>query len=416
MTQTIVVKRFGGTVRAVTSKSYLHRAAICAALAEGESTLVHTDLCRDTEATVAALTALGAKIRTENGITRITPMPLSPHLPTGPLACGESASTFRFLIPLVAAMGGGGLQGEGRLLDRPLAPIADCLAPHGISLKREGSSLLVCGKPLASGEFHLAPDVSSQFTSGLLLTLPMLAGESRIVLEGAPVSRPYVTMTRAVQKAFGFDSTETENGYLVMGGQRGRAIEYTVEGDYSNAAFFLAAGAIGKDSVSVKGLEQHSLQGDRAILPILREFGAEYAFLDDTVTVTPATLRATDIDASDIPDLVPILSVVAACAEGKSRFFGVGRLRAKESNRLQGIIEMLTALGAHAESDGEILTVRGTKHFRGATVSSQNDHRLAMSAAIAAIRANGAVTIDASEAVSKSYPHFFEDFASLNVN
>ena len=321
------------------------------------------------------------------------------------------------MIPVLALFGGGRFRCEGRLIDRPIGPIADCFAPFGLSFRREGDCLCLSGKPLSPGSFSIASSVSSQFTSGLLLALPVLSSDSLILpsgkREGKEVSRPYISMTREIQAAFGFHSEETPDGYLVRGGQRGRARTYEIEGDWSNAAFFLTAGAIGRESVTVTHLCEHSLQGDAAVLSLLAAFGARTSLQNGSATVFPSELRGTDIDASDVPDLVPILSVAAAAAEGKSRFFGVSRLRAKESDRLRAVIDMLASLGVHAESDGEILTVEGRGRLTGGCVDAYGDHRLAMSAAVAAVRAREKVDIIGAESVSKSYPAFFEDYESL---
>lgn len=419
MTKTVHIQTLRGRVRAISSKSCMHRALISAALSDGESLLLHTDLCRDTEATLACLQTLGAGIERVPEGTKITGMKIEPRVIGEPLCCGESASTLRFLIPVLALFGGGKMRGEGRLLDRPISPIAECFAPYGLSFRREGELLVLSGEVLRAGTFCIAPTVSSQFTSGLLLALPTLKGDSLILpdgkREGKEVSRPYLSMTREIQDAFGFQTEETPDGYFVRGGQRGRARTYTVEGDWSNAAFFLVAGAIGGECVTVTHLSQPSLQGDSAVMTALREFGCDCRFEKGEATAYPSSLRGADIDATDTPDLVPVLSVAAACAEGRSRFFGVGRLRAKESDRLRAVIEMLSALGVHAESDGEILTVDGAPHLSGGCVDAYGDHRLAMSAAIAAVRAEGAVEIIGAESVAKSYPAFFEDYASLAV-
>ncbi len=417
MIKSLNVKRFGGAVRAISSKSCMHRALIAAALSEGESTLLHTDLCRDTEATLSSLASLGARAERIEGGTRIVGMDLSPRTIDEPLLSGESASTLRFLIPVLALFGGGRFVCEGRLIDRPIGPIADCFAPFGLSFHREGHCLCMTGKPLTAGTFSIASSVSSQFTSGLLLALPVLSSDSLILpsgkREGREVSRPYISMTREIQAAFGFHSEETPDGYLVGGRQRGRARTYEIEGDWSNAAFFLAAGAIGKESVTVTHLAEKSLQGDAAVLSLLREFGAKTSFQNGSATVYPSDLHGIDVDASDVPDLVPILSVVAAAAEGRTRFFGVSRLRAKESDRLAAVIAMLSSLGVHAESDGEILTVDGRAHWTGGCVDAYGDHRLAMSAAAAAVRAEGKISIVGAESVAKSYPAFFDDYELL---
>lgn len=413
MTKRVKVKSFGGRVRAISSKSYMHRASIAAALSEGESTLLHTDLCRDSEATLLSLSALGARTEKLEGGTRVHGMRLDGRSIEEALICRESASTLRFLIPLLALFGGGRMACEGRLLDRPFAPIANALAPHGITLRREGDFLCVAGAKLASGTFHLTPTLSSQFTSGLLFALPVLAGDSCIHIEGREVSRPYIAMTREVQAAFGFRSEEREDGYFIPGNQRGCARTYEIEGDFSNAAFFLTAGAIGSECVTVTHLKENSLQGDAAVLSLLESFGAKVSFENGSATVYPSDLRGTDIDAADVPDLVPVLSVAAAASVGDTRFFNVSRLREKESDRLLAVIRMLDAFGVSAESDGQILTVHGTGRLTGGCVDSFGDHRLAMSAAVGAVRATGAVDILFAECVQKSYPAFFEDYASL---
>ncbi len=411
-----------GVVPAVSSKSHVHRLLICAALS-GDTCLVrHTAPCQDITATVRCLQALGAQCRTVEGGTEVTGIggifPLSPRT----LACGESGSTLRFLLPMLAMCGGGVCQGQGRLMQRPVTPLSSCLAPHGISLQTKDDIMTVScqGEGLKNGGvFRIASDVSSQFISGLLLTLPLAKGDSRIVMEGARVSAPYIALTRAVQSMFGIKSEETADGFLVFGGQQYRlnpcyGDAVTAEGDWSGAAFFLAAGAVGKKPVSVSGLSDATAQGDAAIMSILQRFGALCEMHQGIATVTPAPLRGITVDAAPIPDLVPILSVVASEAEEDSHFLHIERLRGKESDRVQGIINLLHAFGKRAYVDGDALTVCGT-HSQTTTkscieVDPMGDHRLAMSAAVAALTAPSCTLIRNSDCVKKSYPDFFERF------
>jgi 3-phosphoshikimate 1-carboxyvinyltransferase len=269
---------------------------------------------------------------------------------------------------------------------------------------------------LKPGRYTLDGGVSSQFISGLLFALPLLGGDSELYLTGRVESAPYIALTLDMLEQFGVKADAFEAGYRIPGGQKYRSPgTVRVEGDWSNAAFWLGAGAIGPkgEPLACTGLELSSRQGDRAITGLLRRFGARVEENGSTVTVFGGPLRGTDVDARDIPDLVPILAVVAAAAEGETRIYGAARLRAKESDRLNTVTALLTALGAEARETDDGLFITGGSALTGGEASAGGDHRIAMAAAVAATVCAGPVTLRGGQAVNKSYPGFFADFRAL---
>ena len=402
-----------GEVKIPASKSQAHRLLICAALGTGETLLRCDGISRDIAATAACLRALGADIREEPGCLRVRPIRA---LPAGEcvLPCGESGSTLRFLLPVVGALGARAVfVREGRLPQRPLAPLDAELAAHGMTLREEGT-LLRCAGKLRSGDYSLPGDVSSQYISGLLLALPLLDGESRLTVTGKRESAAYITMTEQALALAGISIGKHNTGYIIQGGQRGRLPEtLEVEGDWSNAAFFLVLGALSPDGVLVRGTDSGSAQGDRAVLDILRAFGAEVTETAGGVLARRGALRGQTVDAAPIPDLIPVLSVLAAVSEGETRIVNAGRLRLKESDRLRSTTAMLRALGAEIEELPEGLVIRGLPRLAGGAAESAGDHRIAMSAAVAASVCAGPVTVRGAECTAKSYPRFWEDLESL---
>ena len=413
MNKTILPGARTGEVHIPASKSQAHRMLLCAAMGEKEVTLRCRGLSKDILATVACLKALGASVDAEGEVLHLRPVSAPPP-GLCLLPCGESGSTLRFLLPLVGALGASAVfEREGRLPERPIEPLGRELCRNGMDIRSDGARLS-CSGQLRPGAFSLPGNISSQYISALLMTLPLLEGESTLHIEGALESAAYVAMTEEVLRLGGVQTEKTGAGYRIPGGQHCRfAPELSVEGDYSNAAFFLCAGALSERGIRVTGLDPQSRQGDRAIVPLLEEMGAQVASDGSSVTVKRDALHGITIDASPIPDLIPVLSVVAAAASGETRVIHAQRLRLKESDRLHSTTQMLRALGAEAEELPDGLVIRGGRTLAGGTVDACGDHRIAMSAAVAGGICRGAVTICGSECVQKSYPDFWTDFQQL---
>lgn len=373
----------------IPSKSQAHRLLICAAFADGPTRILCPETNRDMDATAACLNALGADIQhtPEGYLVQPVVTPRRDAL----LPCCDSGSTLRFLLPIVGALGAEAtFLLEGRLPQRPLSPLWEEMERMGCTLSRPTDNTILCSGRLRPGSYQMDGGVSSQFITGLLLASALLPGESDLTLLGTVESVPYIHMTQQVMELFGTPSPN----YRVSGGRPFRSPgTVVVEGDWSNAAFFLAAKALGCH-VNVQGLSSDSVQGDRAV-----------------ETLLPALKENVTIDAAHIPDLVPILAVAAACSQG-AIFTHIRRLRMKESDRVASIIDMLTALGGRAQADADTLTVYGTG-LTGGTVDSRNDHRIAMAAAIAATQCREPVTILDAQCVQKSYPRFFEEYRRL---
>lgn len=403
----------GRVTRVMPSKSQTHRALICAALAEEPCLIRSAALSADARATARCLRALGAEIEETAEGLRVTP--IRQIKARALLDCGESGSTLRFLLPVAAALGADcAFTGRGKLKDRPLSPLYEELISHGAALSAPGMFPLTCGGQLCSGSYALAGNVSSQFISGLLMALPRLPGDSTITVTGPLESRSYIDMTLEALRQFGVTATETAEGFSVPGNQVFRSPgEVSIEGDWSGAAFWLAAGALSPDGVECGPLNPASSQGDRTIAALLTRFGARVEQRENAVSVCAAPLHGIEIDAADIPDLVPVLAVVAAAARGETRIHPIARLRLKESDRVEAVLALLHALGAKAEAAENELVIRGNGALRGGTVDAFGDHRIAMAAAVAGSAASGPVTILGAQAVDKSYPGFFEQFAAL---
>ena len=402
-----------GEVLIPASKSHAHRMLMLSALSENDSRLRCRGLSKDILATMDCLRALGAEIREEEGLLLIRPIR---DVPEGErvLPCGESGTTLRLLLPLVGALGAEAVfLRKGRLPQRPLAPLDRELCRHGMRLTEEGDALHVEGQ-LLSGDYSLPGNISSQFISGLLLALPFLQGESRLTVEGKVESAGYLRMTEQTCVMAGVTIEKEGQNYRISGGQRSRiAGAQAVEGDWSNAAFFLCAGALSEKGVRVMGLSLQSRHGDRAVLELLRRFGAEVREEADGVLVRRGQLRGIEIDASPIPDLIPVLSVLAAFCEGETRVYNAGRLRLKESDRLKTTAALIRALGGEAEEEPEGLVICGKGGLHGGEAESFNDHRIAMAAAVASCGCEAPVVLHGSECVEKSYPVFWQDWDGL---
>ena len=409
-----------GTLTPPPSKSAAHRALICAALA-GSSTVDGVLPSEDMRATLRAVQALGTQAETAGEQVRFGARQPSAPGGSAPVTvdCGESGSTLRFFIPLFAALGIDTVfTGSGRLPQRPLGVYADCLPPHGVTFTppANGDSLpLRVSGQLCGGEFALPGNVSSQFITGLLFALPLCREDSIIRLTTPLESAGYVDMTLAALRQAGITVEAAADGWRIPGGQAYRPADYTVEADWSQAAFLLAAGALAGD-VRLHGLSLPSAQGDSAALDLFRRFGADITVDGSGIRCRRAPLHGIDIDAAQIPDLVPILAITAAFAEGTTRIFHAERLRIKESDRLAAVADGLKRLGAQVEETADGLCIHGGRPLTGGVVDGYNDHRIVMSMAVAALRCAGPVTICDAQSVVKSWPDFFTDFTRLGGN
>ena len=402
-----------GEVRIPASKSQAHRLLICAALSREETRIRCDGLSKDILATIACLRAMGAEIREEGDALCVRPIRDIPGAEVL-LPCGESGSTLRFLLPVVGALGiRGHFLREGRLPERPLAPLDRELSAHGMELREEESNLHVQGK-LCPGAFRLPGNVSSQYISGLLLALPLLGGESSLLVEGTIESAAYIQMTENALILSGVSYMKEDNKYFIPGHQRpALGGELSVEGDWSNAAFFLCMGALSEKGLLVRGLDPASPQGDRAVLELLSRFGAELQIGEDGISVRKGSLRGIEIDAAPIPDLIPVLSVLASGAQGDTVIRNAGRLRLKESDRLKTTAELLQSLGGSVEELADGLVIHGSGSLTGGAAESFGDHRIAMSAAVAVCLCREPVALSGAECVAKSYPRFWEDWDRL---
>ena len=416
MNITIYPGRLSGRVTVPASKSAAHRALIGAALGDGQIGLGINRLNADLRATIDCLQRLGmaSDYFDEDGILAIQPIPSAPNLARAltsclgcPIAstvdfdrvieldCGESGSTLRFMLPVVCALGvKARFVGRGRLPERPNAALVEALRAHGASIDSDRLPMNVSGA-LTGGVYTLPGNVSSQYITGLLFALPLLSEDSEIRLTTPLESAAYVDMTLDMLARFGIAVEADSAGWRVPGGQRyhlaGAGRGLTVEGDWSAAAFWLAANAMGSE-VEVRGLSDATAQGDRAVLRLLGQ---------------------REIDASGVPDLVPALAAAAAVLPQTTIITGAARLRLKESDRLRAVADMIGTLGGRVRVKADGLIIDGGLPLHAGAIDGANDHRIVMAGAILALSAEGPVTITGAEAVSKSYPDFFEHFKSL---
>ena len=394
-------KKLSGKVTVPPSKSVAHRMIIAAALAEGRSEISNLYPSADILATMDCMRNLGAQIDFSGDTAVINGIGNAPE--TASLDCNESGSTLRFLIPVACALGvKTEFIGSGRLPQRPITPYLEEFPKHGITFDYNNTMPFSVSGKLTGGKFYVDGGISSQFITGLLFALPLLEEDSEIVLTSHLESKPYVDITLGTLRDFGCEVTENENGYFIKGKQKYKPFCGVVEGDYSQAAFFEVADALGSD-IEISGLNVNSFQGDKKIVEISREI----------VYNENGVLKPFDIDCSDIPDLVPILSVLATFCQGKSRITNVARLRIKECDRLSAMAQCLNRIGGKVTEHSDSLEIEGVGTLEGGEVESFNDHRIAMSMAVAATRCKGSLTIKGAECVRKSYPDFFEVYEKL---
>lgn len=414
MNTEIIPEKLHGSIKAISSKSHVHRLLIAAALAENPSSITVERASDDINATADCLIALGADIKKVGNQFKINPIKNKKQCAL--LKCGESGSTLRFLIPIAGALGVDAVfERLGRLSERPLSPLKEELLKKGQVLKdSEGGFLKTSGK-LFGGEYYLPGNVSSQFITGLLFALPLCEKDSFIHITTEVESRGYIDLTLDVLKSFNIDIKSEKDGFSIKGNQKYIAPEENIsQGDWSNSGFWLTAGAFSEKGIEVEGLSLNSSQGDKEILNILKKFGAYIEESNGKIFVRESKLRGTFIEASQIPDIVPEVALLGALAEGRTVITGAERLRIKECDRLEALEKGLNALGAKVKQTENGLIIDGVKELNGGKVSSFNDHRMAMLFAVAAVKCKNPVIIENSQAVKKSYPDFFEDFKKLN--
>ena len=401
-----------GTVKAPPSKSDVHRAIICAALSGGQCTISPVALSEDIKATIRCVESLGAVTNIENEVLTVDGSRMFENK-EAQLDCSESGSTLRFMIP-VAAAGGvtATFTGKGRLPERPIGIYAEALPKAGVEFSCDCGLPLTISGQLKGGVFKIPGDVSSQFISGLLFALPLLKRDSDIVLTSPIQSVGYINMTIRTMAQFGIEVDATDTGWHVRGQQHYIPSDYTTDGDWSQAAFYMVSGAIGGE-ITVDGVNTNSAQGDRKIAELLREFGAEVIQDASSVTVKKSALSAIEIDAKNIPDLVPVLAVCAAFARGTTKIINAERLRIKESDRLKTTAELLKSLGAKVTEQSGGLEIEGIRQLDGGSVNGYNDHRIVMSAAVCAACCKGEIICTDALSINKSYPDFYRDYNSV---
>lgn len=409
-----------GTVSIPPSKSIAHRAVIAAALSGEDCTIENVAMSEDILATVRCMRELGAKCRVNSKSMTIKISGKKTYRPKDmiTLDCGESGSTLRFLIPVALSRGVPvKFVGHGRLMQRPLTPYLNIFKERGISFAA-GDNCIILNGSLKSGSYSIAGNVSSQFITGLLFALPALRGDSEILVSGELESKGYVDLTIDVLSKFGIKIDNYKYKlFRIRGGQKYKSCgEIKIEADYSQAAFFLVADAIGC-SVECMNLNPDSLQGDKAIIDIIKSSGARIVKGPNggLMAKKTAVMHGITVDARDIPDLVPITAVLCSFLSGQSRIINAGRLRLKESDRLKSTASELSRLGVDIKAERDGLVINGRELLEANVCSSWNDHRIAMAVAIAACRAEGDVEITgAGKAVKKSYPDFFEVYDRLS--
>lgn len=413
-------KPFSGSITIPPSKSISHRALLAAGLSDTRCHIMSALDADDIEATLDCLLSLGvesqvAKSTTTNLALDINIEGNGAQWEKKSVVCSrESGSTLRFMIPIAMVTDGERIfEGEGRLVERPITPYIDMFDKIGIKYEYDGRLPLKVEGALKNGTFVVPGNISSQFITGLLMALPVIEGDSEIVIEGELESASYVELTLDVLDAFGVSIDETKTGYRIRGGQTYTGCTYEVEGDFSQAAFFIAAGLLGEEPLTLKGLSKTSKQGDRAMIDIVKSMGGVIDWQDDDLIVHPSQLHGAIVDLKDCPDLGPIVSVLGALADGRTTVINAERLRIKESDRLAAMTSELKKLGAHIDETPDGMIIEGVKSLMGAKVESWNDHRIVMALTVAGIKTFGSIRIDGAEAVKKSYPGFFEDVKML---
>ena len=403
-----------GIIAPPSSKSYAQRAIALALLAQGKSILRNIEFCKDTRSALSCIEALGAKVEVLDHNTIAIEGGLCPQ--TNTLQVGESGLATRLFTPIASLWHEAvTIQGEGTLLHRPMIMMIEPLRALGVEVRNGGGYLPIEVKgPIHGGEIKVDGSISSQFITGLLLSLPLAEDDTTLHVT-SPVSTPYIDMTIDTARLYGIEIMQKEGDYtefFIEGGQKYTPADISIEGDWSGASSMLVAGAIAGE-VTVKNISTLSKQADTAIIRALERAGAGIIIEQDSITVSKRPLKAFSFDATNAPDLFPALAALAAAAEGVSTIIGTSRLRHKESDRAETLRQEYEKLGIEIDiSEENVMKIRGGK-IKPAAVFSHGDHRIAMSLAVSALRCEGEVIIEQAESVEKSYPTFFEDLESI---
>lgn len=411
----VVIKphKLSGDVVIPPSKSLSHRAIIAASLAEGTSVISNVLYSKDIRATIAAMRACGARITEHETWLEVTGSPV--RRIERIIDADESGSTIRFMIPIALVCGEPiTFTGKNRLVERPLDPFFDIFDEQGISYQRYENYLpLEVNGGLKPGIFHIRGDISSQFITGLLYALPLLNADSTIILITPLESKGYVDLTLDMLAKFGIDIQNKEyKEFYIRGGQVYRPYDYTIEGDFSQSAFFLVADCLGAD-ITLHAMNPDSHQGDKKIIRDILDMGGKISFEKDKLKAFPVKTKGCVIDFSQSPDLGPALSVLGALSAGVTEFVNASRLRIKECDRISCMKEELEKLGAQIVENPDGMTIMGVERLLGGTVDSHNDHRVAMALAMASVKAKDNIRIMNAECVAKSFPHFWEVFEAI---
>lgn len=410
-----------GSVKIPPSKSLAHRAVICAGLAEGESIIDNIIFSDDITATTKAMEALGVEVKKEEGRGNKERVKLSVKgnkdlsIISNIVDCIESGSTLRFLVPVaLLAKGEVTFNGKGKLVSRPLDVYYEIFEKQNIQYETNNGELpLKIEGELKPGEFTVKGDISSQFITGLMFTLPLLDGDSKIIITTELESKGYVDLTIDTLTKFGVKIENRDyKEFYIRGNQKYNSRDYRVEGDFSQVAFWLVAGTLG-ENIKCEDMNSDSLQGDKVIVDILKKMGASISVNEDYIEAQTSKTKGIVIDASECPDLVPVLTVMAALSEGTTEIINAKRLRIKESDRLKAIASELNKIGGEVEELEDGLIIKGKESLKGGKVDSWNDHRIAMAMAVASIKCEEPLIITNSNAVKKSYPDFWRDFKEL---
>ena len=420
MTDVIVkpVKALKVEIEAPPSKSYTHRMLVAALLSNGKTVIEKPLVSDDTLATLEAIKAFGACVEQKDGFWEVEGQP-HPKTPEKPINCRESGTTLRFMIPVAALAQGKTTFIMGPSLSkRPITPLLQSLSDLGVKTQHNPSSMVIYGDGIEGGETALRGNISSQFISGLLFACPRAKNDTQISLTKPVESKGYIDMTVEIlcKHSVKVEISKDYSTIRIPSGQNYKPLTHRVPGDFSSAAYLLATAAITSSRIRIYNLDYTSKQGDKAILEILRQTGVNMHVGENYVEVHGAINNPINIDAGDIPDLVPACTAIACYAVGRSEIRNAGRLRYKESDRLAALYTEFKKMGADITVEGNSLIIMGPCELHGAVIDPHNDHRIAMACAVAALGAKGGSTIMNAECVSKSYPNFFRDLSLLGAN